>query len=127
MLTTEYIIKAGELVEVPVRKNIKYSKYLQSEIQFIHDNWQSKTVKQIADDLARTVRSVEVCARKLGLKKVPNWTDEEIKYLVEHHHRYRTSCLAKVLCKSENAVKIKKTRLGLCKRTKNTPVKSSMK
>ncbi len=122
MLTTEYVFRGHELIEVPVRKQVRYARYLEKENDYLKANYHEKTIKKLAHDLARTVRSVEAQVIKLGLVKTPNWKPEEVSFLINNHKQYTTAQLAERFNRTENAVKIKKTRLGLCKRTKNTPV-----
>lgn len=116
MLVTDYVFKSNELVEQTVKRKVKHAKFTKEEIDYLQENYKKLSQKEIAFDLARSVKSVESQLRKLDLKKTPDWTDEQTQFLIINHKTLSLKKLAKKINKSENAVKIKKTRLGLCKK-----------
>lgn len=69
----------------------KYGKIIFSDddIQFIKDNFQSMTNKQIASKLRLKLTSVRNTAYSLGLKRMTlePWTDEAVIYLKANYHK----------------------------------------
>lgn len=58
-------------------------KWTEYEINYIKYNIKTKTIKQIAIDLARSESSIYSKISKLNIEKNFKWTDEEIKKLIE--------------------------------------------
>jgi len=73
------------------------------------------SAQRIADRLGVTKWAVKGQAAKLGVlqQKSPPWTPREVEYLQELIHQYPIPQIAKKLHRSQNAVKVKATRLKL--------------
>jgi hypothetical protein len=70
---------------------------------------------EIAELLGVTRYAVKGQASNMGIcqQKSPNWTREEMRILKENIHRKSVRQIAKILGRSDNAVKVKATRLKL--------------
>ena len=79
-------------------------------------NYESGTVKEMLPFTGRTEKAVYERVRKLGIQKIPNWTEDETDTLFTHGP-YESS---KLLKRSYNSCLIKKCRL--CKKNKKQPV-----
>jgi len=76
---------------------------------------------EIADLLGVTMLAVKGQAASMGIlqQKSPNWTQQELRILRENVHRKSIRGIAKMLGRSDNAVKIKATRFKLRLRTRH--------
>ncbi len=79
------------------------------------------SAQMIAAKLGVTQFAVKGRVQLLGLamQKSPPWTPEELEHLKEVVHKYSIHKIAKTLRRSDNAVKIKATRLKLCLRERD--------
>lgn len=91
--------------------------YTDEEIQYIIDNYQTSTNKEIAKALNKKVSSITHAARMNGLIKQPHkeWTDEENTFLKENFETMTTKELAKALGRTKPSIDAQKGRLGLSK------------
>lgn len=94
--------------------------YTDEEIQYIIDNYQTSTNKEIAKALNKKVSSITHAARMNGLIKQPHkeWTDEENIFLKENYETMTSKELAKALGRTKPSIDVQKERLGLSKMIK---------
>lgn len=79
------------------------------------------SAREVADQLGVTQHAVKGQASNMGIlqQKSPNWTQEEFRILRENVHRKPIRQIAKMLGRSDNAVKLKATRFKLRLRTRH--------
>ena len=95
---------------------ITNKRYTQDELEYIKNNFQSMTCKEIGEVLGRTEQSVRAKCFELKLhKKESPWTDDEIVFLKNNYMEMKTSDICTVLQRSKSAVELKASRLGLKK------------
>ena len=88
------------------------------EINFLKENWNKKTHKEIAKELNRSISSIANKTRKMRLVDNSNkWTKEEEDFLKENYFK-DLDFLADKLNKTCDAVKSKRFKLGLSARNK---------
>lgn len=91
--------------------------------QYIKDNYLTKTHQQIADDLGITLGVVRYTTAKLNLRKAkdrelnPQWTKEEIDFLLKNKDVYSRNALSKILNHSPSNVIKKLKELGVEKKS----------
>ena len=96
------------------------NKWTEEEINFLKENWNKKTHKQIAKELNRSISSIANKTRQMRLvDKTNKWTDEEIEFLKENYFK-DVDFLANKLNKTCDAVKSKRFKLGLTSTNKWT-------
>lgn len=91
------------------------------EVQFLKDNWFSKSTAQLARELGRSESMVGKKANQVGLKKgaadrigMDYWTDEQIQYVKANYGRVSAQEMSRVLGKSKAAIHTKASQdLGL--------------
>lgn len=84
--------------------------------EFLINNYELYTVKQLSEMLGKTESSIVSKANKLGLKRVEKWTDEEIKILKDKYSNHSTTELMQFLPKRNRDTIIDKANsLGLRK------------
>ena len=87
--------------------------WTEEEINFLKENWSTKTHKEIAKELNRSISSIANKTRKLRLvDNSSKWTDEEVEFLKENYFK-DVDFLADKLNKTCDAVKSKRFKLGL--------------
>lgn len=87
--------------------------WTEEEINFLKENWSTKTHKEIAKELNRSISSIANKTRKLRLvDNSSKWTDEEVEFLKENYFK-DVNFLADKLNKTCDAVKSKRFKLGL--------------
>lgn len=94
---------------------ITIKNYTHEEIKYIQDNFNTMTVKQIADTLDKSANSVYNVVRKLGLKKQPHykWTDEELDFLKENYINMTSEEISHHINHSVDAINTMRDRLNL--------------
>lgn len=97
----------------------QFKNYSEEEINYIINNFQNSTNKQIAEYLGKSTSSITYVANKLKLVKQPHkqWTQKDIDYLKEHYLEMSSEELSKKLGCTINAVNSKCTLYGLYKST----------
>lgn len=93
------------------------SKWTEDELFYLTHNIKSRTYKELADRLGRSVDSVKHKVYSLGIKdKAPRtfkpWSDKEINYLVENYNKKSTADIAKRLGRSINSIQQASRRHG---------------
>lgn len=111
MLSASYQFQNGSLVKVyvPVQGN---GPFTLDEDEYLIRNYQKKSLKDISMFMQRTTRQIEYRLKQLNLQKYPNWKQEDINLLCQG---FDNATVAMKLGRSINAIKIMKSRLGLCK------------
>ena len=94
---------------------IKIRNYTEEELKYIEDNYNTSTVKQIAEKLQKKESSICNAVIKLGLKKQDHrkWTDEEQRFLKANYLTMTNSEIAKHLNRTFNAISGQMDKLGL--------------
>lgn len=94
---------------------IKIRNYTNEDIEYIKNNYNKLTVKQIAEILSKSENSIYNAIRKLGLKKQvhKSWSDADNIFLKENYLNMSNSDLAKALHRSFNSVSAQLDRLNL--------------
>ena len=98
------------------RKRPTNHKWTEEERAIVRRDYRGNNGSQkIADALGVTKYAVKGQAQKLGImrQKSPKWKNKEIKNLEELIHHKSVGQIAKILGRSQNAVKVKATRLEL--------------
>jgi hypothetical protein len=88
----------------PRKKQKRWSK---AEEQYIKDNRDAKTIKQIAKELGRTQSSVKTRAKDLGITKKEDskpMSQEEVQFIKENYRDMKTVDLATMMNRSYQAV-----------------------
>lgn len=113
MFDEDYRYVGNELKQVRFVKYTAWARWSDREKEILRHAYlnQSKSMKEIARILGRPIRSIESQLRRMGSVKIPNWSKEDEKYLLENHKRLSIEQLSVILRKSRNAVAIKKSRL----------------
>lgn len=91
------------------------SYWTQKELKYLRDNWEHLDIKQIADHLGRSAKSVKSKAYREGIDgAVPKkWTNEDVAYLDEKWGVISIEGIAKNLNRTTEAVRYKAHRIGL--------------
>ena len=103
------------------------------ETQFLIENYQGKTIKEIADLLNKSFKAVSSKVEKLSLKKDPtnikrklhinsNWSEDEIDYLVNNWRNVNDKGIAEKLNKTVKSIAAKRSRLSLVKDKTNKKI-----
>lgn len=94
---------------------IEIKNYTQDQLNYIIDNYNNKTVKEISNKLNKTYDSVSFAIRKLGLvKQVHNkWSNDEISFLKENYINMTSEEISKHVNHSIDAINSMRDRLGL--------------
>ena len=95
---------------------MKIRNYTENQIEYIKNNYLTKSTKEIAKHIGKTENQVTfVATRKLGLmKQVHNkWTDSEIEYLKNHYIDMTSEEISKHIKHSVHAINTQRDRLGL--------------
>ncbi len=87
------------------------------DLNWLKANWQLPDI-QLCEYLNRSIGTIRTKRRELGLvgkknERKTDWADEEIEHMRELWGRKTIPQIAKILGRSEHAVKVKSTRLGL--------------
>ena len=96
----------------------KNRRWTDEEKQYLRDNWETKTAKEMARTLKRGVEAVRFTGLvRLGLNKrtVRAWTKQEVTYLKRYHSRMTREEIAEKLDRSLGSVATKCMILGLRK------------
>lgn len=93
----------------------KIKNYNEQEINFIKENYEKMTVKQLAESLNKSKSSIEYAVRKLGLIKQVHkpWTDNECQYLIDNYEEKTSEEIGKHLNRTIHSVNSERDRLGL--------------
>lgn len=93
------------------------NEYTNIEKNFIINNYQTMSAREIAKKLDRTLSSVQSYILKIGIHKPesPNsgWSEYEIEYLKNNFFHMTAKEISKVLNRTEKAIKVKASKLGL--------------
>ena len=94
---------------------ITIKNYTNEEINYIKDNFENMTTKQLASNLNKKESSIYNAIRKLGLKKQTHkpWSEEENDFLKENYLNMTNSEIAKKLGRSFNSISAQLDRLNL--------------
>lgn len=84
--------------------------------QYLIDNYQSKTAKEIGEFVGRSEGAVARKARDMGLSKRRGWTKEQEQYLIDNYQHMFYDDISRVLGKSNAAIRKKAFSLRLIKR-----------
>ena len=94
--------------------------FTESEIQFIKDNYDKLSTKQIANHLDRTERSIRGKIERLGIslsslqRNQPfQWTDKQLQFLKENYTKLSDEKMSKVLGISASMICRKRIELNL--------------
>lgn len=99
-------------------------KWTQEEVQYIKDNYDNKTARQIAVDLSRTELSIYHKADRLGLKtremvscpkSTASWSEVDKEYLRKNYSTTILYDLQEKLGRSQDAIQCMAIKLGLKK------------
>lgn len=94
----------------------KNKKYTPEDLEYIKNNFENMTCKEIANVLQRTEQSVRAKCFELHLrKKEMPWTDYEINFIKNNYMEMKTSDISEILQRSKSAIELKASRLGLKK------------
>lgn len=113
MYKEEYRYCGNELKPVHIVAFTRWARWTKDEKRKLAENYPQKQMKELASMFGRPVKSIESQLNKLGIYKYPNWSDNDIDYLKQNFSRLSTEQLSVILKKSENAIRIKKSRLCL--------------
>lgn len=72
-------------------------KWTDEEIEYLKENYSSKSSKEIAAYLGRTSHAVQNMARQHNLRATRYWSDEKKKFLTENYGKYSNKELAEML------------------------------
>ena len=94
---------------------ITIKNYSDKELEYIKNNYENKTVKELSIELNKTENSIINAARKLNLikQKHNKWTEKEINFLKDHYVDMTSEEIAKHLNHTVNAINTQRDRLGL--------------
>lgn len=94
---------------------ITIKNYTNEEINYIKDNFENMTTKQLASNLNKKESSIYNAIRKLELKKQTHkpWSEEENDFLKENYLNMTNSEIAKKLGRSFNSISAQLDRLNL--------------
>lgn len=94
---------------------IKIRNYTQQELEYIKENYNDMTIKELAVKLNKTEGSVNNATRKMGLIKQPHrsWTQTEIQYLKDNYIEKTSEEIAQYLNRSVHSINAERDKLGL--------------
>jgi predicted transcriptional regulator len=94
---------------------IEIRNYTQEELEYIKENYNKMTVKEIAEKLNKSVGSISNATRKMGLIKQLHkpWTLYEIEYLKNNYIQKTSEEIGEYLNRSTQSVNAERDRLGL--------------
>ena len=98
---------------------VKRRRWTKEEEDYIKDHYKTRTVKDIAEVLGRSERSVIMRARHLGVAKlkIKRWTEEEEDYLKKNFKKKSFKEMADHLERTEKSVSKKALGMGLRRKT----------
>ncbi|MGL5459217.1 MAG: hypothetical protein ACRDBY_06330 [Cetobacterium sp.] len=85
-------------------------RWSKEELEFLKENYNIKSISNIAIEIRRSYNAVRLKASEVGIKK-DNWTDEEIEYLCKSWGKTSVKTIAKNLNKTVAGVNIKGYRM----------------
>lgn len=85
-------------------------KWNKEELEFLKENYNIKSISNIAIEIGRSYNAVRLKASEVGIKK-DNWTDEEIEYLCKSWGKTSVKTIARNLNKTVASVNIKGYRM----------------
>lgn len=99
----------------------KKPEWTNAEKEFLRSNYKKLSVKEIANQLDRTVVSIKNTASRMGLGSRENklWNSEEEKYLSDNYSKSDVNQLSEYLNRAKSSVAGKIRRMGLSKRKKS--------
>lgn len=94
------------------------------DIAYLKEHYGTKTAREIAEDLDRTIPTVRTLAGKFGLTKKRKhtehpWTDDDEKLLRANYHRKTAREIAEMLGRTASSVSGKARMIGLMKKPEN--------
>jgi transcriptional regulator with PAS, ATPase and Fis domain len=90
--------------------------FTNKEIQYLKDNYASKTVNEITSILHKNKSAVLHMACKLGLSNdIYYYSDEDVQFLKDNYNKLSNQQLADKLGKTSSAIETKISKLGLTK------------
>lgn len=94
---------------------ITIKNYTNEELNYIKDNYNNKTIKEISQEINKSFNSVCNAIRKLGLKKqIHNeWTEEEINFLKVNYVSMTSEEISSYVNHSVDAINSMRDRLNL--------------
>lgn len=98
-----------------MRKN-----FTNEELDFIKENIDVLSYKEMAEKLGRNHSSINRKATELGLSRNDEWKEDEIAFLIENFDKLETTEISEKLNRTVNSVRIKSRKLGLKKEEKYT-------
>lgn len=96
----------------------EHHKWKADEIEFLKSNYIGMTSEEISNYINHSVDAINTMRDKLGLVRNPNWTDEEVKFLVSNFSLMSHSDIGERLGKTQSAVTAKCFDLNLYKKEK---------
>lgn len=78
--------------------------WTENEVIYLKKNYKSKTLKELAHDLNKNSYSIKKYAEILGLSKSQKWTEQEIKFVNDNHHKIPIPEIAFILGRTPEAV-----------------------
>lgn len=89
--------------------------FTEEQKKYIIDNWEKESAHSMKNKFGCTWYAVVNFAKKQGLElpKSNEWTNEQIETLKELSEKYHYKEIAKIMNKSENAIYLKATRMGI--------------
>lgn len=97
-----------KIKRIYVNKNKKYkNSYTQEEINFIIENKDNLTFKEMSENINRNPDSIERMHRKLGFEIYDVWDENEIEILKKYFPKYQTKRLKDLFFKNRSECSIK--------------------
>ena len=100
--------------------------WTKEEIQYLVDNCQERYIKEMAEELGRTYKSVQnklmdlqligKCRKHDPRKPKTGWSEQDTQFILDNYPKMDAYELADALGKTENAVRNKLMRLGVFER-----------
>ena len=94
---------------------IKIRNYTQEELEYIKENYDNMTARELSIKLNKPIGSINNATRKMGLIKQihKSWTSEEIEYLKNNYIEKTSEEIGKILNRSVQLVNAERDKLGL--------------
>ncbi|MEG1142716.1 MAG: LAGLIDADG family homing endonuclease [Clostridia bacterium] len=95
---------------------MKFTKWNEEMINFLKSNYKTKSFYEIGESLDISYRAVQHKANKLNLRrKTQNWTEEEVRFLIENKNLLTKQEIANHLGKTKSSIGSKIGDLGIGK------------
>jgi DNA-binding Lrp family transcriptional regulator len=89
--------------------------YTQEELNFIINNYKNKTNKELAQELGKTIKAINIKLCRLKLKRDEKYTKENLDFMIKNYKNMSNKEIGKILGKNPDCIGNKLNNMGLKK------------